>query len=314
MKLYFVAMYDDGFNASLGRYTFFRNRLLVLKNPRKNVQPQTMGSLKGWQARCPGRMRLPIPEEMACYVADHLVRRNELDAATPLVLQLEAYLRPSEAVTSAMHNVLPPAPMAGAAYARDWGSVIAPQATGQRTKTGATDDSLLLGDVGHWLGVGSHVPVANAIGHAAVSEVGATISASAGLYASLAVVDESVGVVLSSSAVVVRRSSVRRQSVVSHRPSWSILVRRRPSVVSGRRVWRRPSPDAARARASPTHAKVRRRRRGLGHRPDLLQDHEERVGLSAPSGRLLLCHQRRRGRPCGLLLVARDPCPPSACV
>lgn len=152
LKVFFVVLYDDGFSPSLGRCTFFGVRLLVLKTTRKDVLPQAMCSLKGWQARCSGRMRLPIPEALAYLVALNLLERNKRDSATAIVLQLEAYLRPSEAVNLAMCNILPPAPLAGAAYARRWGLVIAPQATGQRTKTGHTDDSLLLADVARpWL-------------------------------------------------------------------------------------------------------------------------------------------------------------------
>ena len=49
-------------------------------------------------------------------------------------------------------KLLPPAPAAGAAYANQWGIVVAPSSLNERTKTGQTDDSLLVADVAHaWL-------------------------------------------------------------------------------------------------------------------------------------------------------------------
>lgn len=76
-----------------------------------------------------------------------LLQEGEIESATALVLQLEAYLRLSEAVTLTRRNLLPPAPLAGTRYAQLWGLVIAPQADGQRTNTRHTGDPLLPGNV-----------------------------------------------------------------------------------------------------------------------------------------------------------------------
>lgn len=137
LKLFFVALYDDGFSASVGRYTFFAVMLLMLKITTKDVLSQSMCTLKGWQARCPGRMRLPIPEELAYQVAVFLLRKGDRESATAMVMQLDAYLRPTEAAALAMRNTLPPAPSAGLAHARCWGLVIAPQASIRERGRGA---------------------------------------------------------------------------------------------------------------------------------------------------------------------------------
>ena len=97
-------------------------------------------------------MRLLVLEDTAFDICDTMLANGDREAAAAAALQLDTYLRPSEAVFLKMANLLPPAPAAGERFARAWGLVIAPQHLDERSKTGHTDDSLLVGDRAHgWL-------------------------------------------------------------------------------------------------------------------------------------------------------------------
>lgn len=63
--------------------------------------------------------------------------------AMALVLQMHCYLRPSECLGLTKEHVCFPAP----GRYRKWGLLIAPSTLGQQTKTGKSDDSVLIGDV-----------------------------------------------------------------------------------------------------------------------------------------------------------------------
>ena len=71
------------------------------------------------------------------------------DIAMLMMVQYDGFLRPSEAVGLTVEHVVRPQ---GRRYPH-WGLIIAPSTLKQMTKTGKTDDSILLGDQCHnkWL-------------------------------------------------------------------------------------------------------------------------------------------------------------------
>ena len=152
MKIYFVALFEDGFSAVEGRNVFYGYRLLRLRTTGRSVLPLARASLKGWQRRVPGRIRLPVTEDVALQIGCDLILHRHPHAALVMALRLDAYLRPSEAVELRMAQLLPPAPNAGKQFAGRWGVVIAPQEFKETTKSGQTDDSMVIADKAHaWL-------------------------------------------------------------------------------------------------------------------------------------------------------------------
>lgn len=152
MSAYFVALYDDGFGALEGRDTYYGFRLLRLRTVMRGILPISLASLKGWSRRAPNRMRLSAPEDVVLHIALQLVHNKHPLLAFAVCLQLDSYLRPTEVLTLRMGQVCPPAPRAGRRFARQWAIVLGMQEWGERTKSGSTDDSVLVADKSHeWL-------------------------------------------------------------------------------------------------------------------------------------------------------------------
>lgn len=110
-------------------------------------------SLGGWRKQEPGNMRVPVPEEFVFDVGMHDLERGRLDIAVALAIQYDGYLRPSECFGLTAQHVNPPH---GRRYPH-FSLVIAPASLGETTKTGKTDDSLILGDKPHNRRVGDIV-------------------------------------------------------------------------------------------------------------------------------------------------------------
>lgn len=107
-------------------------------------------ALKGWRKRRPGSMRLPVPEEFVYDLATQALEEDRIDIAMLMIVQMDAYLRPSEALDLTKAHLASPN---GRRYPY-WGLVVAPADLGDQTKTGTSDNSVLLGDLTHnkWMG------------------------------------------------------------------------------------------------------------------------------------------------------------------
>lgn len=151
MSAYFVALYDDGFGSWEGRDTYYGYHLLRVRTVARGVLPRSLASLKRWNRHAPGRIRLPAPEDVALHVALRLVQNGFPFLAAAVRLQLDTYLRPTEVLTLRMGQVCPPAPAAGRRFAHQWAVVLGLQEWGERTKTGRSDDSVLVADKCHEL-------------------------------------------------------------------------------------------------------------------------------------------------------------------
>ena len=87
-------------------------------------------------------MQLPVPEEIIFDVAIQL-SRTRLDLMCLLLLQFDACLRPSEAIELTWNNVVEPVGKRYPYYAL----ILFPSEMQARSKTGKSDDSILVGDV-----------------------------------------------------------------------------------------------------------------------------------------------------------------------
>jgi hypothetical protein len=151
MTLYLTSEYELGEKAWNGSHLVYGHQLLRNRGLDKEYLPEAKKALKAWKKRTLHRMRTPVPDEVVLSVGDALLDDDEVDAAVALSLQLDGYFRPSEVAELKVRQVMPPAQGAGSAYAK-WGIVLAPQDMGATTKTGQTDDSVLIGDVSRqWL-------------------------------------------------------------------------------------------------------------------------------------------------------------------
>lgn len=124
-------------------------QLLKCSAPKDHFLVESKQSLSGWRKQCPGDMRIPVPEEFIYDFAFHALELGRPDIAMLMMVQYDGFLRPSEAISLTVEHVVKPQ---GRRYPH-WGLIIAPSTLKQMTKTGKTDDSILLGDQSHnkWL-------------------------------------------------------------------------------------------------------------------------------------------------------------------
>eukprot|EP00438_Fugacium_kawagutii_P020835 Skav200772 [mRNA] locus=scaffold2001:422297:423250:+ [translate_table: standard] len=151
VTLYLTHLQEDlDSEVSAGTYLVFGLQLLRCTTNKADFLTESKEALKGWRKRRPGSMRLPVPEEFIYDLATLAIEQGRIDIAMLLTIQLDAYLRPSEALDLTQAHLAPPN---GRRYPF-WGIVVAPADLGDQTKTGTSDDSVLLGDLQHnkWVG------------------------------------------------------------------------------------------------------------------------------------------------------------------
>ena len=115
------------------------------KNGKERL-PRAAQTMQGWRKRNPPRARLPLPWEAFAAILVWLVRvKGEKQLARGLLLAYHAYLRPVDLFSLRVGQVIPPVP--GSRSARRWGLVMYPRELGVSSKTGAYDESVVLGDI-----------------------------------------------------------------------------------------------------------------------------------------------------------------------
>ena len=140
---YMTWLYDhDDCEPWTAAYLIYGLQLLKCTVPKADFLPNAKEALTGWKKLRPGLMRLPVPEEFVFDVAIELGATDSKLAALVL-LQFDCYLRPSEALGLTKDHLVRPA---GPRYPR-WGLIVCLSELQERTKTGTTDDSLMVGDV-----------------------------------------------------------------------------------------------------------------------------------------------------------------------
>ena len=123
-------------------YVIYGLQLLECKVPKNQFLPNAKETLNSWRRLKPGTMKLPVPEEIVYDVALHLGATN-LDLCLLMLVQFDAYLRPSEALGLKVEHLVPPC---GRRYSQ-WALVVHPSDMGEKSKTGTQDDSVVLGDL-----------------------------------------------------------------------------------------------------------------------------------------------------------------------
>ena len=142
---YITHLYEQDMELSTGTYCVYGLQLLKCEVPKEQFLVNTKQALAGWRKIAPGRMRIPVPEEFLWDLGTFAVEQGRLDIAMHLVLQYDGYMRPSECLGLRAGQICPPT---GRRYSH-WGVILAPSELHETTKTGKSDDSILLGDLGH---------------------------------------------------------------------------------------------------------------------------------------------------------------------
>lgn len=142
---YITYLYDQDAELSEATYLVYGLQLLRCQEPKEQFLVGSKLALAGWRKQSPGAMRLPVPEEFIFDLGTLALEQGRVDIAVLLCIQYDGYLRPSEAITLTKEHVTSPQ---GRRYPH-WGLIIAPSSLKETTKTGNSDDSILLADRPH---------------------------------------------------------------------------------------------------------------------------------------------------------------------
>ena len=102
--------------------------------------PRAWRAVRAWRRLTPSRSRKPWPLMIGAAIAVTLALRQQPDMAKFLLLGLGTYARPSELLGLRKQDVIPPV----RGMSKYGAIIIAPEDVGQTTKTGETNDSVLL--------------------------------------------------------------------------------------------------------------------------------------------------------------------------
>ena len=148
MEKYFTHCFFDGVGPAHGRNVLYGwLHLKTNENSNKGQRlPKSSCALRGWNKRCKGHVRDPLPWCFVCLIALFFLEAGKVLLALAVLLQVDTYLRPSELLDLALGSFSPPTPLAGRTYDGAWTLVIAPAFMDVCTKTGLVDCSVLVGD------------------------------------------------------------------------------------------------------------------------------------------------------------------------
>ncbi|CAK0797517.1 unnamed protein product [Prorocentrum cordatum] len=155
MCKYFDVLMSDARHAAEGRctlwgYLTFFPRSDIAKSARLAMAREAM---KGWVRRFPGSSRHPWPLSVFYVFMSVFLRDNHTEAAVALAIQLEAYLRPSEICELRWCSVVQPSKLSSSLSRNKWAVVIGNSDLGETTKTGESDDTVVLDSIGReWVG------------------------------------------------------------------------------------------------------------------------------------------------------------------
>ena len=102
--------------------------------------PRAGRCLVGWRRLCPKHSRVPYPWPVWCLIAAELAKDGFFLMSVAVLLMVDAYLRPSELLSLRRSSLLPPAPWTG----RAWSILLFPEKELPRSKTGESDDTIML--------------------------------------------------------------------------------------------------------------------------------------------------------------------------
>ena len=102
--------------------------------------PSSLRFLKGWRKLSPSFSRKPLTWPVSCALAVEMTRLGHPLLSIMVLLSVECYLRPSEALSLTGQSLLPPATSA----VPHWVVLLFPQENRQRSKVGAADDTVAI--------------------------------------------------------------------------------------------------------------------------------------------------------------------------
>ncbi|CAK0811092.1 unnamed protein product [Prorocentrum cordatum] len=155
MCKYFDVLMSDARHAAEGRYTLwgyltFFPRSDIAKSARLSMAREAM---KGWVRRFPGSSRHPWPLSVFYLFMSVFLRDKHTEAAVALAIQLDAYMRPSEICDLRWCSVVQPSKLSSSLSKNKWAVVIGNSDLGETTKTGESDDTVVLDSAGReWVG------------------------------------------------------------------------------------------------------------------------------------------------------------------
>ena len=103
--------------------------------------PLVQQSMRGWRRLCPPRARLPIPYEVVCLLSMQAYKEHKLEICVVLQLMFLLYLRPGEAFTMRVQDIVFPVKRAGKAY-KHFSILLHPSEEGIPSKTKQWDEML----------------------------------------------------------------------------------------------------------------------------------------------------------------------------
>ena len=142
---YITHLYDSDAEMSKASYLIYGLQLLKCEGSKDSFLVGSKEALSGWRKQDPGQMRVPVPEEFIFDLMTLALEDDRIDLAMAMLIQFDGYLRPSECLSLTADHVCWPQ---GRCYLH-WALIIAPSTLQQTTKTGQSDDSILLGDRPH---------------------------------------------------------------------------------------------------------------------------------------------------------------------
>ena len=142
MAVFLAEQCEEGVSLTEASYTVFGWILLRSKEhlPAKQQMPFSRAALKGWRSRFPGSSRSGVDLCIWDAIALECLQHKNVFTAAAILIQGDAYLRPSEVLGIQLSDIIPPM----AARRRGvWGVVIAPEEEGVPSKAGEFDDCIL---------------------------------------------------------------------------------------------------------------------------------------------------------------------------
>lgn len=141
MATFFADLMDDGFSYNDASYTLFGYIILEanVSTPEKLLFPRSRGALKGWNARFPQSSRTGADPLIWFLIAEEM-SKTSIPLSAALMIQLDTYARPSEVLRIRKRDVVKPVTK----QCKFWGIIFGNSSFGERTKTGAQDDTVLL--------------------------------------------------------------------------------------------------------------------------------------------------------------------------
>ena len=145
------SMYQEGHRSWKGERVFAGLLCLAPQFGRYGTArlPRAIRALKGWRRLTPSFSRRPLTWAVWCAMATELYRMGEPLLGVLVLVSVEAYLRPSEALSLRPESFLEPTTSA----VNEWIILLFPQSGTKRSKVGEADDTISL-DSGRmpWMG------------------------------------------------------------------------------------------------------------------------------------------------------------------